>query len=146
MEGRRTFRPGFHGAVFDYVEAFAELTDDAAILFVDQDNLPAMMRTGATHNISLAWFHLRRIIGWRLVSRKRLLARRKSGLGGLSAFQEGSTLCNDCLECIDIILYMFAIFNGRKLYPCERATVWAQIPSWYQVALGRLVVDLRSRR
>ena len=114
----------------------SQLTDDATVLLVDQDDLAIV----AAAYVTLAWSVVLGVVC--LDVTLALLV-----LGSLRTLEEGCALRQDSLEGVDVLLRdrSRALANWRELNACEGAALWAQVPSRYQVAARRLVVDLRRR-
>jgi hypothetical protein len=66
----------------------------------------------------------------------------------LSTLKEGGALCQNRLESVNVLLCdrVGSLSKRRELNPCEGTAVGTHVPSWDQVAVGRLVVDLGGRR
>lgn len=114
----------------------SQLTDDATILLVDQNDLAIV----AAAYVTLAWSVVLGVVC--LDVTLALLV-----LRSLRTLEEGCALRQDSLEGVDVLLRdrSRALANWRELNACEGAALWAQVPSRYQVAARRLVVDLRRR-
>ncbi len=121
--------------VFHHIGAFRELSDDAAIVLIDQNDLSRSEFPGSG-GISFARSVVRRI-----VSSLFALAR----AGGCRAFEKSGTLSQDRLERVHILLrnVPLAFAKRRKLDSGESTRVGTEIPSWNEVAAGRLMVYLR---
>lgn len=116
--------------------ALGQLTNDAAILLVDQNHFAIA---------ALAYVALAGPVVLGVVCLDVTLAlpvRRR-----LRALKKGCALCQDGLKGVDVFLRdrIRALANGRKLNARKGAALGAQVPSWYQVAPRGLVVDLCRR-
>lgn len=152
---RFTFGSRCHSTILDDIEAAAKLAHDAAILLINQDDPSGQVRAMTASDICLALVKVGWVVGRRFISssfsclgsssigRSALLWRRS---WSRRSFEEGGTLCKNRLKGIDVLLDVGSAADDGELEASECAIAGAEIPSWNQVAAGRLVVDLSRRR
>lgn len=121
-ENMFTFGAGFNGTVFDNVEAIAQLSHDAAILFVNQHDAPRNVRAMAALGITFTGLKIGGVIGGRFISasfpclcsgsiRWFALCRsvgRSAGLfrrGSWCSLEECGALRKDRLKGVDVLLH-----------------------------------------
>ncbi len=144
---KHTLGAWLDGTVLLDVEAFAQLTDDAAIFLIHKHNSTAGLGAAATLYVALTSVIVSRVV-WRQFLASRFTSFgfiRLAGsllLGRRSSFEERGALRKNGLKRIEVFLNARAAIGRRELNACECSAVSAEVPSRDQVAAGRLVIDL----
>lgn len=127
----------FNTGSFDNVESLTQFTHNTPVFLVYEYYVTGLMLLCTCSHISFAWG----IICWVV-----MLSALPSGW--MCTLKERRALCEDGLKSVNVLLSDFigSVTDTGELNASEGSTLWAQVPSRYQIAMRGLMIDLSCSR